>query len=254
MADELFPAYADGLVAPVPGLSQTERVVDTFVAPSKTFADILRSTSWWLPFVLMVLFTTGTNYVIGKQVGWTQVSENQMHAVPKVEERINTLPPEQKDKAMADSARRAPYTAYASPLGLLLFFAIYALVIWGTFNFGLGASTTYGQVFAVTFYSALPYLLINVLTMITLFVGNSAETFNLQNPVGTNLAYYLPDASPAIKVLLSWVDVVKIWSDVLMALGMSLVAKKSFASSALIVFGYFVLGMLVTVGLAAAFS
>ena len=39
------------------GLSQVERVVDTFVAPSKTFTDILRSTTWWLPFLLSVLVT-----------------------------------------------------------------------------------------------------------------------------------------------------------------------------------------------------
>ena len=30
-----------------PGLSEVERVVDTFVAPSKTFADIGRSSKWW---------------------------------------------------------------------------------------------------------------------------------------------------------------------------------------------------------------
>ena len=35
-----------------PGLSQVERVVDTFVAPSKTFTDILRDQAggcriWW---------------------------------------------------------------------------------------------------------------------------------------------------------------------------------------------------------------
>ena len=34
---------------PAAGLSQVERVVDTFIAPSKTITDILRSTSWWLP-------------------------------------------------------------------------------------------------------------------------------------------------------------------------------------------------------------
>jgi hypothetical protein len=29
-----------------PGLSQVERVVDTFIAPTKTFTDILRNTTW----------------------------------------------------------------------------------------------------------------------------------------------------------------------------------------------------------------
>ena len=43
------------------GLSQMERVVNTFVAPTATFKDILRSTSWWLPFVLMVVSSTGSD-------------------------------------------------------------------------------------------------------------------------------------------------------------------------------------------------
>ena len=38
-----------------PGLSQVERVVDTFVAPTKTFKDILRDSSWWLPYLLGAL-------------------------------------------------------------------------------------------------------------------------------------------------------------------------------------------------------
>ena len=40
-------------------LSQVERVLDTFIAPSKTFHDILRDTSWWLPWLLGVLVTLG---------------------------------------------------------------------------------------------------------------------------------------------------------------------------------------------------
>ena len=35
----------DTLVEGQPGLSQVERVVDTFVAPTKTFTDILWSTA-----------------------------------------------------------------------------------------------------------------------------------------------------------------------------------------------------------------
>jgi hypothetical protein len=50
------------------GLSQVERVVDTFIAPTKTFTDILRSTSWWLPFLLAVVVSLGVTYAIDKQV------------------------------------------------------------------------------------------------------------------------------------------------------------------------------------------
>ena len=74
-------------------MSQVERVVDTFVAPKKTFKDILRSTSWWLPFLLLVLVTLGTTVVVEKQVGWGRVAENQLHQNPKQEEAMANLTP-----------------------------------------------------------------------------------------------------------------------------------------------------------------
>jgi len=36
-------------------LSEGQRIVDTFVAPSKTFADVLRKSSWWGPLLLMIV-------------------------------------------------------------------------------------------------------------------------------------------------------------------------------------------------------
>ena len=87
-----------------PGLSQVERVVDTFVAPTKTFKDILRSTSWWLPFVLLVLVTWGNSAVVGKQVGWERTAENQIRQNPKQEEAMANLTPEQRANQMRISA------------------------------------------------------------------------------------------------------------------------------------------------------
>ena len=59
-------ANAEGLKP----LGQVERVVDTFVAPSKTFIDILRDASWWLPWLLAVLVTLGFGATIQQKVGW----------------------------------------------------------------------------------------------------------------------------------------------------------------------------------------
>ncbi len=41
-------------------------------------------------------------------------------------------------------------------------------------------------------YASLPYLLISLLTILTLCFGGNQESFDMQNPIGTNLAYYLP--------------------------------------------------------------
>src|ERR1039458_4094500 len=64
------------------GLSQLERVVNTFVAPTATFKDILRSTSWWLPFVLTVVAAVGVILAIQQKVGWEQVVETETQMPP----------------------------------------------------------------------------------------------------------------------------------------------------------------------------
>lgn len=235
------------------GLSQIERVVDTFVAPSKTFADIRRSTSWWLPFLLMVLFSGASGYVVDHKVGFDRVYENSMRANARAEEAMSSLTPDQRAKAMSRGAAGMKYTTYAFPVILIVVLLIYSLLLWASFNFGLGAETTFSQVLAVSWYASLPYLLISLLGILTVSFGGSPESYDIRNPVGTNLGYYFPDSAPWLKAMLSSLDVVKIWSDVLQVIGMSIIAKKTIAQSAVIVGILWLLGTLMTVGAAAAF-
>ena len=225
------------------GLSEVERVVDTFVAPSKTFKDILRSTSWWLPFLLIALCSLASAFVVGKKVGWDQVSENQIHHSPNSEDRLNQLDPAARASQMALSAKITMIATYSVPVILLIILAIYSLLLWAGFNFGLGARTTFGQVWAVSWYASLPYLLTSVIGMLTLLFGANIDSYDIRNPVGTNLAYYMPDASPMIRAALTQVDLIHLWSVVLTILGMSIVAKKSMGASAVIVVLLWFLGV-----------
>jgi len=52
-------------VPPVPApaaetapLSEPARVLNTFFAPRKTFTDLRRSASWWLPFLISAIVST----------------------------------------------------------------------------------------------------------------------------------------------------------------------------------------------------
>jgi hypothetical protein len=237
-----------------PGLSQIERVVDTFVAPSKTFKDILRSASWWLPCVLMVIGSLLSGFVVQKQVGFDRVNENQIHASPKTEDQLNQLTPDQKQQRLALGTKITGIITYAIPVIILITMAIYALILWGCFNFVLGSQTTFWQVFAVSFYAALPYLILNVLLIATLYFGGNAEAYDYKNPVGTNPAYFLPDAGPFLKAILGEFDVIKLWTLVLEVLGMAIIAKKTITQSALVVVGLWAIRVILTVGAAAAFS
>jgi hypothetical protein len=238
----------------VGGLSQVERVVDTFIAPSKTFTDILRSTSWWLPFLLLVVVTFGATLVVERQVGWEHVAENQIHQNPKQEEKMEGLTEAQKANQMRVTAAIYRYSSYGSFVFILVFVAAFALIYWASFNFGLGASTTFGQMFAVCMYASLPRLLIGLLTIVTLLFGNSPEGYDMRNPVGTNLAYFMPDSGPALKAALGFFDVIGLWQLALLVIGTAIVAKVSKGKAAAVIVGWWVVGMIVSVGIAVATS
>jgi hypothetical protein len=236
------------------GLSEVERVVDVFVAPSKTFTDILRSSKWWLPFVLMMIVTLASAFVVERQVGFARVVENQIHQNPKQEDQLSNLTPEQRAARVRGMSIGYRYTTYCAFIFILIFVAIAALLYWASFNFGLGARTTYGQMFAVWMYAGLPKLFIGLLTIVTLLFGANVDAYDMRNPVGTNLAYFMPDSSPVIRAILSFFDVVGIWSLVLLIIGTAIVAKVSRGKAAAVVIGWWVFGLVVSVGIALATS
>ena len=245
---------SDAVVEQGAGLSEVERVVDVFVAPSKTFTDILRKATWWLPFVLMVFVTLGTAVVVDKQVGFERVAENQVHQNAKQEESLNSLTPEQRAQRVHGMGIGYRYSSYAGFVFVLIFVAIGALLYWASFNFGLGAQTTYGQMFAVWMYAGMPRILTGLLTILTLMFGGSADAYDMRNPVGTNLAYYMPDAAPWLKAFLSFFDLIGLWCLVLLILGTAIVAKVPRGKAAMVVVGWWVFGLLVSVGIAVATS
>ena len=235
------------------GLSQMERVVDTFVAPSKTFADILRSTSWWLPFVLATVMSVVVTVGIDRQVGFDRVVENMIHSSPKQEEALANLTPEQRAGRLHGMALGYRYTSYASPVFILAISAVGALVMWGSFNFGLGAQTTFGQMFCLWMYCSLPRLLTGVLTLVMVYFGGNVEGFDFKDPVGTNVGFYLGDAAPWLKAGLGFLDVIGLWVVVLMVLGTATVAKVSRGKAAAVVLGWWGV-MLVLSMVGASFS
>ncbi len=234
-------------------LSQVERVIDTFVAPSKTFHDILRDASWWLPWLLGVLVTMGFSAAIQQQIGWDKTYSNILqHSSETQQERTAQLPPDQQARQKAIAASFTKYIVWASPVLGLLFAAIAAGVLLMTLNFGLGGHATFGQLFTVWMYATLPWLIQGILGIIVLFAGLDADAFNLKNPVGTNLGYYLPADWPQWLIAFATsIDVLSIWVIILLTIGCAVVAKTKLAATATAVVGWWILITLAKVGIAA---
>jgi hypothetical protein len=233
-------------------LSQSERLVDVFIAPSKTFTDILRDQSWWLPFLLTVVVGYGYLFAMQKQVGWNTVVQNTLRQDPKASERLANASPEARAQAESFTLAIIKYSFYASPLLALLFATLASAILLGTLNGLFGGKATFGQVFAVWMYGLLPVLVKSVLVIITLFAGLDKDAFNLNNPVGTNVGFFLSADSPRwLTTLGTSLDITWIWALILVGIGLAIVGKVKRELGLAAVFGWWLLIWVARIGYAA---
>lgn len=225
-------------------LSQAARVVDTFVAPSKTFLDIRRNASWWLPFLLSIIVSVFFVTAAGKQIGWETMAQQNIAKNHFAADRLNSLPKDQRAIAYQNAAKQTKIVSYAFPLLVLLFAAITSLLWWASLNFGLGAQAKYSQIFAIYFYAALPKLLIYIIAAILLFAGVGVDSFDMQNPVGTNIGYYLPATSPALRAAGGFFDIFGLWALALAVIGTAIVTGKKYSQTAIVVVGWWIFGLI----------
>ncbi|HZR28662.1 MAG TPA: YIP1 family protein [Terriglobales bacterium] len=238
-----------------PVLSEGERLVNVFIAPSKTFSDLRRKANWFVPWLVLAIASWSFIGVVSQKIGFKQVSENQMRMNPKAQERLAQLPADRRERGMEISTMITKTFAFAFPVLALLIYLVIAAVLMGTFNFALGTEVPFHTSLAIVIYAQLPRIIRLVLAIISLFAGADPESFILSNPVASNPGF-LVDASahPALYVLASSFDIFTLWTIVLIGIGFACVSKVKRSTAIVTVFGWYVLITLVTVGFTAAFS
>jgi hypothetical protein len=242
-------------VAEVAPLSQMARVLNTFFAPSKTFTDLRRSASWWVPFLISAIVSVMFIYAVDQKIGFRKAMENQIRLQPKQAERIDALPADQREKVLQQQATIGKVFSYASPAIGLLYYLIIASVLFGTFKFVTGADLRFKTMFALVVFAWLPVLFVYLLGIVSLLAGVNSDGFLMQNPAATNLGILVdPVSSKLLYSLLSSLDVFTFWSMALMAIGVTCISKVKRGTAFAVVFGWFGFWVLVKIGLAAVFS
>ena len=111
-----------------PRLSEGARILNTFIAPSKTFTDLRRNASWWGPWLLISICSLLFVYAMGRQIGFEQISKNQVAHSSRAEQ-FDKLPPDQQAKQIQLSSNLVRYFGYGSPVLILFYFLISTLVL-----------------------------------------------------------------------------------------------------------------------------
>jgi hypothetical protein len=241
-------------VTPIPEqgapLTQMERVTNVFVAPSKTFADLKRDSSWWLPFIVLSIFSLMFVATVDKKIGFDQVVDTTLANMSDSQKaRMEQAPPEAQARQISGMKAGYKYGSYAYPIILLIILAIFAAVYMGAFNFGLGAEIPYKQAFAVVIYASLPNIVRSLLAIISIFALGNPENFNFENPVATNPGVLVSMAQhPALYKLLSSLDVVTIWSLVLTGVGFASISRVKRGTAIGMILGIYAVVVLIMVG------
>lgn len=237
-----------------PGLSQWQRVANTFLAPQKTFDDIKRGNrSWWLPWFVGALIAYVLFGAIVQKIGIQQVVDNQIRISSKEQEQLAQATPEQRDRANKLSVGFAEGVFLAVPAIGLVYAVVVAAVLLGTINFVFGGRADFGNVFAVIYYAWLPGIVKVLLGVTVIYAGMAPESFNVKNFAPTNMGAFLDpvDMNKALYALATSLDVVTIWTLALLSIGVATVAGVKRSSGYIAVFGWWAIVVLISVGWAA---
>lgn len=238
---------------PQASVSPIGRVLGVFFSPKATFEDIVRKPSWLLPVVILGVLGLAVAAGINQKMNWRDFISQQIEKSP----RAAQLSEEQKEKQIEAGAKIAPISTYVfgvpAPIVLVL---VVALIMWGAYNILAGVNPGYKTALGIVSHAYAPVILGNILFLVVLFL-KPPGTLDLENPVATNVAAFLPEGTPKwLDTLGKNMDVFILWIIILIAIGFAAANPKKLkgGKSFGIAFGVFAFYLLLRVGLAFALS
>jgi hypothetical protein len=236
------------------GLGEGSRLTGVFFEPAKTFADVAERPGFWVPLILILVFSLGYMVLFSQHVGWERMIRHQT----EMSSRSAQMSPEQREQGIQMGLKFAPVFAYVGilvgvPLGTL----IWAAVLLGIVKGMMSAQVRLKQVFAIICYAGMPGLIMVLLAIAVMFL-KPPDDFNLQNPLVFNPGAFMdPTAtSKFLYSLASSLDLFRLWQLVLIGIGLKAAGGKtlSMGGAMTAVFLPWAIWILGAAALAGAFS
>jgi hypothetical protein len=239
---------------PQAGISPFGRIIGVFFTPKATFEDIVRKPNWLVPMALILLMSLGAVIALNSHFSWRDYVSQQIEKSP----RAAQLSAEAKERQVEMSAKFSPIVAYV--FGLLIPICgilVIALVLWGAFSIMAGAGSDYKTALAIVSHAVVPASVIGTILFITVLFLKPVGMFDLDNPIATNVAALLSDdASKWLVALGKNLDLLELWKLVLLSIGFAAISPKKLQGGKAfsIVFGVFLVYLVLRVGITFAFS
>lgn len=243
---------APGEPEPVAKISAFGRVTGALFSPGETFADIARKPSWFAPVAILTVISLVACYFLAQKVDWREFQRKQVES----SSFSKNLPQDQKDAAVERGVKfSVPITYAIGLLGPLIFILIVTLAFWASFNIFKGAGLKFGTSFAITAHAWMPAAVGAVLAIVILILKQPGDA-DPQRIAATSLGFFLSGDSPKWLVSLgSSIDLLWFWTLALLAIGYAAANPRKITKSSAysVVFGVWVVWVLVKVAIAAMF-
>jgi hypothetical protein len=234
-------------------ISPFGRVIGVLFSPKATFEDIARKPSWLLPVLILVILSAVVGVALNSRMNWREYVAQQIEKSPGAAQ----LSAEQKEQRTNVGAKFAPYSVYVFGIPApVIIVVVVAAVMLGAYNLLAGAGVNYRTALGMVSHAYVPLMLANLLFLVVLFL-KPPGTLDLDNPVATNLAAFLPDGTPKwLEALGKNIDIFVIWIALLMAMGFAAASPRKLkgGKAYTIAFGMLVVWIVIRVGWAFIFS
>ena len=142
-----------------PPLSEPQRILNMFYAPSTTFEDIKRNAKWWGPLLLMIVMSYAGVFTLQKKISSEDMVESIMaNMSEKQKANIEAAPPERQAGIRKQIAMNVKIFSYAGWVIYSIVALMIAVALMATFRFALGKEIGYGISLAIVFYAFVPAL------------------------------------------------------------------------------------------------
>jgi hypothetical protein len=205
---------------PQASISPFGRIIGVFFSPKPTFEDIARKPSWLLPIVISTILSIIAMVALNQRMNWRDYVSQQIEKNP----RSAQLSAEQKQQQIDGGAKFTPIILYvAGVIGPMISVLIVGGVMMLVYNLLAGASATFSQSLSIVAHAFLVGVISTPLFLLVVFL-KPFGTIDVENPLASNLAAFLPDdAAKWLVALGKSIDIFSIWILILIAIGFAAV-------------------------------
>lgn len=216
--------------SPDPGaepMGAFSRITGVFFEPGKTFVDIGRRPTWFLPLLISILAGLAFYLAYGQKVGWERYMQQQLATNTRMQQQMERIPADQREQSIAMQAKFTGIGFYVGPfIGVPLMVLISSAIMLGMLSI-MSAGLKFKQVFAITAFAGLPMAIKSLLSLVVVFLKNP-DDINVMNPLAFNFAAFMDPitSSKFLYTIAMSFDLFAIWVIVLTAIGFSAAAGK----------------------------